>query len=88
MLKKESLRNWKRKKAERSYKLPEINVHDEKADKDILMRYETHGNPKDPAIVFVHGWLCNRRFWDDFLVLKDEGYFLIVPDVRGHGDTD
>ena len=26
-------------------------------------------------------------FWDDFLYLEDMGYQLIIPDLRGHGNT-
>lgn len=33
----------------------------------------------------IHGWLCNGRFWEDFLDFSDKGYYLIIPDLRGHG---
>jgi len=51
----------------------------------IPMHYEIYGKGK--PIVLIHGWLCHGHFWDDFLYLADQGFQLIIPDLRGHGQT-
>lgn len=64
-----------------------MELIDEKSDRKIEIHYETYGNPSNIAIVLLHGWLCNSSFWDDFRVLQDLGYYIIIPDARGHGDS-
>ncbi|MHA1819750.1 MAG: alpha/beta fold hydrolase [Promethearchaeota archaeon] len=65
--------------------MSDLIVFSQKDKKDIKIHYETYGDPQNPAILLVHGWLCNSKFWEDFIDLKDLGYFLIIPDLRGHG---
>lgn len=49
--------------------------------------YETHGHGKK-AVVFVHGWTCDRSFWSRQVpALKDE-YRVILIDLPGHGQSD
>ncbi len=55
-------------------------------DQIVEMYYETHGN--GTPILLIHGWLCNSTFWEDFKKLADTNKcFLIIPDLRGHGET-
>ena len=48
--------------------------------------YEIHGD-NDRAIVFVHGWLCNRSFWKDQIKHFANDYTVVAIDLRGHGQS-
>jgi pimeloyl-ACP methyl ester carboxylesterase len=41
----------------------------------------------DPALVFVHGGLANRGFWDGELMAFASRHRVIAPDLAGHGDS-
>ncbi len=64
----------------------EIEATSSKQETDSTRLYYQTVGVGEP-IVFIHGWLCNGIFWEDFYTLKDEGYKLIIPDLRGHGKT-
>ncbi|OHB32255.1 MAG: hypothetical protein A2X84_08860 [Desulfuromonadaceae bacterium GWC2_58_13] len=41
-----------------------------------------------PAVVLIHGFPFNRRMWQPQVsVIVDEGYRVIVPDLRGFGES-
>lgn len=48
--------------------------------------YETHGTG-ETALVFVHGWTCNRALWLYQAPLYTK-YRSILVDLPGHGDSD
>ena len=68
-------------------KMAKLELINENSDEKIDIHYETYGNPSNTPIILLHGWLCNGSFWDEFHVLKDLGYYLIIPDLRGHGTS-
>lgn len=41
----------------------------------------------EPALVFVHGGLANRSFWDGELRSLAAHHRIIAPDLPGHGDS-
>ena len=42
-----------------------------------------------PTIVCVHGWPETKRiFWKVIAPLRDAGFNVIVPDLRGFGDSE
>ena len=51
----------------------------------VPIHYDVHG--KGPtALVFVHGWCCERRYWD--LQTRHFGYHTVVTlDLAGHGES-
>lgn len=50
------------------------------------MPYEIAGNPvASTTVLFVHGWMCERRFWDDQTHAIADTYRTIVVDLPGHG---
>ncbi|MFO0983562.1 MAG: alpha/beta hydrolase [Planctomycetota bacterium] len=53
---------------------------------DAKVHYESYGEG-DEALVFVHGWTCNGRFWRLQLKSFAERRVLVV-DLPGHGDSD
>ena len=48
--------------------------------------YEIHGD-NERALVFVHGWLCNRSFWKDQIKHFANDYTVVAIDLRGHGQS-
>lgn len=48
--------------------------------------YEEKGNGK--AVVFVHGWSCNRHYFKKQIPEFIKKYKVLSYDLRGHGDSD
>lgn len=40
-----------------------------------------------PALVLVHGWSCDRRYWDRQLSYFAERYQVVAIDLAGHGES-
>jgi pimeloyl-ACP methyl ester carboxylesterase len=49
--------------------------------------YEVRGEGS-PTLVFVHGWSCDRRYWDQQLRHFGERYQAVAIDLAGHGESD
>ena len=41
-----------------------------------------------PAVIFLHGWMCNRSFWTDQIAALSSKYTCIAVDLPGHGESD
>jgi pimeloyl-ACP methyl ester carboxylesterase len=50
------------------------------------VRYETHGTGT-PALVFVHGWSCDRRYWRGQLGHFAAQHQVVAIDLAGHGES-
>jgi pimeloyl-ACP methyl ester carboxylesterase len=46
------------------------------------------GNDDDPSVVLVHGNGGHARWWDPLLPWLVPGWRLVVPHLRGHGESD
>jgi pimeloyl-ACP methyl ester carboxylesterase len=55
-----------------------------KAADGVSIAYETRGRG-DTALVFVHGWSCNRSFWKEQLGEFAKDYRVVALDLGGHG---
>ena len=56
---------------------------------DLRMFYEEHGRRDGLPLVFLHGFSgTGASMWGGQLALFGERYRLLVPDLRGHGQTD
>jgi len=44
-------------------------------------------NPKRPVLVFVHGWLLSRHYWQPLVALLQSEYQCLIYDARGFGDS-
>lgn len=40
-----------------------------------------------PALVFVHGWHCDRSYWREQVVAFSDRHRLLLPDLVGHGTS-
>lgn len=40
-----------------------------------------------PALVFVHGWSCDRSYWNDQVKTFSSKYRIVTIDLAGHGES-
>ena len=52
----------------------------------IPIRYEVRGAGA-PAMVFVHGWSCDRGYWKSQLEHFAKKYRVVAIDLAGHGES-
>src|SRR5712692_9916785 len=52
----------------------------------ISIAYEVLG-AATPALVFVHGWSCDRTYWRHQLPHFAERHVVVAVDLAGHGDS-
>jgi pimeloyl-ACP methyl ester carboxylesterase len=55
--------------------------------KGIKLAYEDRGEG-EPALVFVHGWTCNRSFFAPQAEHFSQRHRVVSVDLRGHGKSD
>jgi 3-oxoadipate enol-lactonase len=54
----------------------------------IQLSYDDLGPKEGQPIVFIHGHPFNRSMWDEQVVYFKDQYRLILPDLRGYGQTE
>ncbi len=54
----------------------------------LRLRYCSWGDPANPTMLLVHGSQDHCRTWDFFVQAFVNDYYIIAPDLRGHGDSD
>jgi pimeloyl-ACP methyl ester carboxylesterase len=54
---------------------------------NIELKYESAGDPKDPAIVFIHGWMDNRHDSDANFKVLAANHYCVRFDLPGHGES-
>ena len=52
----------------------------------VEIAYEAHGAGK-PALVFVHGWSCDRTYWKGQLEPLGRRLRVVAIDLAGHGES-
>jgi pimeloyl-ACP methyl ester carboxylesterase len=52
----------------------------------IQIVYEAYGDGT-PALVFVHGWSCNRSYWRGQLQSFSRQFKVVAVDLAGHGES-
>ncbi len=52
----------------------------------VPIRYEVHGTGES-ALVFVHGWSCDRTYWDAQVPHFASQYTVVTIDLAGHGES-
>jgi 3-oxoadipate enol-lactonase len=53
---------------------------------DAEIFYEIRGS--GPPVVLLHPFPCDHEFWHPVAALLESRYRLILPDLRGHGDSE
>jgi pimeloyl-ACP methyl ester carboxylesterase len=54
---------------------------------DAVIRYRTSGPLAAPAVVFLHGSTLDGASWAGQVEALEEDYRVVVPDLRGHGES-
>lgn len=49
--------------------------------------YERFGDPTAPALIFVHGWLLSRHYWQPVVQQLANDFQCITYDLRGFGES-
>ncbi len=52
----------------------------------VTIAYEVAGQGT-PALVFVHGWSCDRSYWAGQLEAFSRDFTVVAPDLGGHGES-
>jgi pimeloyl-ACP methyl ester carboxylesterase len=50
----------------------------------VPIHYATYGHG-EPAVVFVHGWAIDRRYWDAQVPVFARSHLVVTLDLAGHG---
>jgi pimeloyl-ACP methyl ester carboxylesterase len=67
--------------------LAEGVVHDSVASADgVMIHYSAQGSGS-PALVFVHGWGCDRTYWVNQVDHCARNYRVVTIDLAGHGES-
>jgi pimeloyl-ACP methyl ester carboxylesterase len=56
------------------------------AQDGVQIHYETGGSGS-PALVFIHGWNCDRSYWSAQLPVFAATHQVVAIDLAGHGDS-
>lgn len=54
---------------------------------DLKIAYKIWGNPQNPPIIALHGWLDNANSFDLVAPFLQDNYYLIAIDLPGHGHS-
>jgi pimeloyl-ACP methyl ester carboxylesterase len=52
---------------------------------DVTLHYSDKG--KGLPVILIHGFPLNQQIWKDQAEFLSKNYRVILPDLRGHGDT-
>ncbi len=50
------------------------------------IHYQVQGQGK-PALIFIHGWCCDRSYWDAQFPYFAQKYEVVAIDLAGHGES-
>ena len=51
----------------------------------LTISYAAWGAPANPPLILVHGGLDQKRSWDWTAAALSDRYYVVAPDLRGHG---
>ena len=52
----------------------------------VQIHYES-GGKGSPALIFIHGWNCDRSYWSAQLPVFAATHHVVAVDLAGHGDS-
>lgn len=50
--------------------------------------YECSGDPKNPPVMMLHGWMSHRGVWDSSVAMLKDRYYCVQVDLLGFGASD
>lgn len=53
----------------------------------VTIHYATWGDPSTPPVLLLHGFTSDHRMWLPVAEELSRSFFVIAPDLRGHGRT-
>ena len=56
------------------------------APDSVPIRYTVHGTGS-PTLVFVHGWMCDKSYWEKQLLPFSQRFEVVAVDLAGHGES-
>jgi pimeloyl-ACP methyl ester carboxylesterase len=65
---------------------PTITVDNAISADGVSIAYEVRGEG-EPALVFIHGWCCDRSYWEEQTPHFAEKYKVVAIDLAGHGES-
>src|SRR4030042_2442379 len=65
---------------------PAITIDTAISSDGIPISYEVRGKG-EPALIFVHGWCCDRSYWNEQLPHFAQKYKVVSVDLAGHGES-
>lgn len=54
----------------------------------VRLHYVTIGSPDLPAVLLLHGFTSDHRMWQPVATEVAQSYYVVAPDLRGHGQSD
>lgn len=54
----------------------------------VTLYYATWGDEDAPAVVLLHGFTSDHRVWRELGNVLEHDFFVVAPDLRGHGHSD
>lgn len=63
-----------------------LHAGETKSADGIAIKYEVFGKG-EPALVFVHGWCCDRTYWEKQIPYFSKHYKVVTLDLAGHGES-
>lgn len=58
------------------------------ANDGVRLNYETHGSTSNKPLVLLHGFTGSGKVFKRNVSGLSQSYYVLVPDLRGHGDSD
>lgn len=65
---------------------PSVRTGEVRAPDGVPIAYEAHGDG-DVALVFVHGWSCDRSYWREQVDAFARDHRVVLVDLAGHGGS-
>lgn len=53
---------------------------------NVSIAYHVAGN-QDPTVLFVHGWMCDRTYWEEQVDYFSDRFRVVTVDLAGHGES-
>ncbi|MFC2126371.1 alpha/beta fold hydrolase [Bacteroidota bacterium] len=57
-----------------------------KSSDGVNIAYQVHGDGSN-ALVLVHGWCCDKSYWEEQILFLKNNYKVVAIDLAGHGES-